>query len=124
MEDDDLYYRRQGFWLRMARERAGKSQEGAAKEVGLAEASKSTISDYERGKAAPQSVLRKLARWYGAPIELFNSPPILADEVIERLMDELSRGAGAAERRDWDVGLDQDPASDAGTSAELRRHSA
>jgi transcriptional regulator with XRE-family HTH domain len=112
MDDDGLYYRRQGFWLRMAREKAGKSQEGAAKEVGLAEASKSTISDYERGKAAPQPVLRKLARWYGVPIDLFNRPPILADEVIDRLIEELSRDAGVAERRDWDVGLDRDPASD------------
>lgn len=99
--DDDQYYRRQGFWLRMARERAGKNQKGAAVEIGLAEASKSTISDYENGVPAPQPVLRKLARYYEVPVELFLDPPPTADEVIQRRMEELARAAADAERRDW-----------------------
>jgi len=83
-DEDELYYKRQGFWLRMARERAGKNQEGAAIEIGLEASSKSTISGYERGTPAPQPVLRKLARWYKVPIDLFLHPPRTADELIDR----------------------------------------
>jgi hypothetical protein len=44
--DDATYNRRLGFWLRSARERAGLTQETAATELGLAAASKSTVSDW------------------------------------------------------------------------------
>lgn len=112
--DDGAYFKRQGWWLRMARERAGKSQSGAAKEIGLAETSKSTISDYENAvQCAPQPVLRVLARWYGVPVDLFQRPPLTADEVIERLLDEASRSGEDAERRDWDPEPDQGPRADA-----------
>lgn len=101
--EDTTYYRRQGFWLRMARERAGKSQKGAALELGMSEKSKSTISDYERGEqVAPQPVLRRLARWYGVPVELFLNPRATADEVIEDRMHDLARRAAAVERLDWE----------------------
>ncbi len=113
--DDATYYRRQGFWLRMARERAGKNQAGAAEQLGLAKTSKGTVSDYENGvQIAPQQALRTLARWYGVPIDLFLSPPITSDEVIERLLDEASRAGEAAERRDWETGEDRSPAADDG----------
>lgn len=106
--DDGIYFKRQGFWLRMARERAGKSQKGAAMHIGLADSSKSTISDYERGEqVTPQPVLRTLARWYAVPVELFLHPPISADELIQAFLDEPSRLAGDAERRDWGEGRDQ-----------------
>lgn len=106
--DDRVYYQRQGFWMRMARERAGKSQKGAAQEIGLAESSKSTISDYETGaQVAPQPVLHRLARWYGVPVDLFLHPPATADEVIEKLLDEASRAGESAERRDWEAGEDR-----------------
>lgn len=110
--DDETYFRRQGFWLRMARERAGKSQKGAALELGLSEKSKSTVSDYESGnpdKAPSQRTLRILARWYGVPVELFVSPPPTAFEVIEQLLDEASRAGEAAERRDWEAGEGRAP---------------
>lgn len=45
MPDDETYKRRLGFWLRMARERAGKSQGGAAEYLGFSKKSKSSISD-------------------------------------------------------------------------------
>ena len=65
MPDDDQYARRLGFWLRMARERSGKSQQGAAEHLGFSTKSKSTISDYENGVTVPAlRVLRKLAVWY------------------------------------------------------------
>lgn len=110
--DDAQYYRRQGFWLRMARERAGKSQAGAAIELGLSEKSKSTISDYENGaQVAPQAALRKLARWYEVPVDLFQNPPATADEVIDARMDELTRRAADAERADWELEQGRSPAS-------------
>lgn len=125
IEDDELYYRRQGFWLRMARERAGKSQEGAAKQIGLVGASKSTISAYERGtKVAPQQVLRTLARWYGVSVDLFLHPDVSADEVIDRRMDQLAGAAGAAERGDWASAAELPPASEDGIAAEPRTRSA
>jgi transcriptional regulator with XRE-family HTH domain len=111
--DDQLYYQRQGFWLRMARERAGKSQSGAAQEIGLAAASKSTISDYERGaQPAPQQVLRTLARWYAVPVDLFQKPPITSDEVIEARLRELASRAEDAERQDWQEGRDRSQEDD------------
>lgn len=125
MDDDGLFYRRQGFWLRMARERAGKSQEGAAVEIGLSKASKSTISDYENAMTeAPQKALRTLARWYDVPVDLFNRPPMTADEVIDQLADRLSRDAAAAERVDWEAERDQAPASDAEADVAPGRRSA
>ncbi len=120
--DDTIYFRRQGFWLRMARERAGKSQAGAAQTIGLAGASKSTISDYERGEQiAPQAVLRTLARWYGVPVDLFTRPPITSDEVIDRLLDEASRSGEAGERREWAAGEDRGRGDDDGPADEPDR---
>lgn len=123
--DDETFYRRQGFWLRMARERAGKSQAGAAQEIGLAAKSKSTISDYERGEQqAPQQVLRTLARWYQVPVDLFTSPGLTAEEMIQARMDELERRAADAERADWNAGEGRGPSSGGGNGAALRKRTA
>ncbi len=123
--DDDLYYQRQGFWLRMARERAGKNQAGAAVEIGLEAASKSTISDYENAKQiAPQPVLRTLARWYGVPVDLFLHPPVTSDEVIEFTIDQVASLAGDVERRDWEAGRDRSREADDEPGAEPDRQSA
>jgi transcriptional regulator with XRE-family HTH domain len=90
MSDDVEHQRRQGFWLRMARERAGKSQAGAAEYLGLSKASKSTISDYENGVTeVPQRYLRRLAGWYGVPLRTFTEPERTA---FDRL-DEIAREA-------------------------------
>lgn len=51
MSDDAQHQIRQGFWLRMARERAGKSQAGAAEYLGLAKTSKSTIGGLDQPNA-------------------------------------------------------------------------
>ncbi|MEA2621167.1 MAG: Helix-turn-helix domain [Chloroflexota bacterium] len=97
MDDERLYQRRQGFWLRMARERAGKSQQGAAEYLGLSAKSKSTISDYENGvTAVPLWSLRRLSVWYGVPLELFTHPR----QTVEEQIDEIVRAAGALERED------------------------
>ncbi len=111
--DDDLFYRRQGFWLRMARERAGKNQSGAAVKIGLEPTSKSTISDYENAvQVAPQPVLRTLARWYAVPIDLFQRPPLTSDEVIQRVIDRAERHAADVEQRDWEEGRDRGQEAD------------
>jgi transcriptional regulator with XRE-family HTH domain len=95
MSDDAQHQVRQGFWLRIARERAGKSQAGAAEYLGLSKSSKSTISDYERGTTEiPQRFLRRLAEWYGVPLRVFTEPERTA---FDRL-DDIAREAIAEAR--------------------------
>lgn len=90
MSDDVEFQRRQGFWLRIARERAGKSQAGAAEYLGLSKSSKSTISDYENGVTeVPLRYLRRLAVWYGVPLRTFTEPESTA---FDRL-DQMARDA-------------------------------
>lgn len=98
MPDDELYAKRLGFWLRMARERAGKSQAGAAEFLGLSKKSKSTISDYENGVTVPPlQFLRRLADWYGVPLEVFTNP----EPTIEERLDAIVHAAAELEREDW-----------------------
>lgn len=98
-EEDEVYNRRLGFWLRMARERAGKSQAGAAEFIGLSKSSKSTISDWENGARPPSlSHLRRLAAYYAVPLEVFTDP----QPTPEERLDEIVRLAGDAERLDWE----------------------
>lgn len=98
--DEQLYFRRQGAWLRIAREWSGKSQAGAAEYLGLSKKSKSSVSDYENGVTpAPVLVLRRLAEWYGVPLTLFTEPRPAPDEVI----DEIVRLAGLREQRESDA---------------------
>lgn len=98
MTEDETYNRRLGFWLRMARERAGKSQAGAAEFIGLSKSSKSTISDWENGARPPSlSHLRRLASYYAVPLEVFTAP----QPTPEERLDEIVRLAGDGERRDW-----------------------
>jgi transcriptional regulator with XRE-family HTH domain len=118
MADDDALYRtRQGFWLRMARERAGKSQAGAAEYLGLSKNSKSTVSDYENGVTeVPLRYLRALARWYGVPLSVFTEPNPTAFETLEEIAIEAIGSARAQASRE----AGGDPAADAQQSAPLR----
>lgn len=101
---DEQHLRRLGFWLRIAREDAGKSQEGAARELGLSAASKSTISDWENGVREPKmSQLRALARYYEVPVEVLVNPPATAFEDLARLK-RLAGAALDAEAEDWASG--------------------
>lgn len=98
MPDDDLYAKRLGFWLRMARERAGKSQAGAAEYLGFSTKSKSTISDYENGVTVPSlRVLRRLASWYAVPLQVFTNP----EPTFEERLDAIVLEASAEERAGW-----------------------
>lgn len=101
--DPDLERRRRGFWLRMGREHAGLSQESAARELGLSGKSKSTLSAWESGARDPRSsMLAKMARLYGIPVEMLVNPQPTAYEAIDRRLDELVRAAGELEREDWE----------------------
>lgn len=88
-EDERQFRERQGFWLRMARERAGKSQKGAAEFLGMSARSKSTISDYENGVTPPSlRTLRKLAAWYGVPLRTFTEPESTAFDRLNAIAEE------------------------------------
>lgn len=109
-DDDQVYARRLGYWLRIARERAGKSQQGAAEYLGLSPKSKSSISDYENGvRTPPLPVLRRLARWYGVPLAVFTNP----EPTPEERLDEIVRLAGERESADWEEGERGDSAAEA-----------
>lgn len=102
MPDDETHAARLGFWLRMARERSGKSQQGTAKQLGLSAASKSTVSDWENGVREPSlKQLRALARYYEVPLGLFIDPPPTAFEDLDRLT-ALASAALEAEAADWE----------------------
>lgn len=122
---DEQHLTRLGFWLRIARERAGKSQEGAARELGLSASSKSTISDWENGVREPKmSQLRALARYYEVPLSLFVDPPATAFEELDRVR-ALAAGALEAEAEDWASGEAAAGPADTGGAAEPpRRRSA
>lgn len=113
-DDDGLYAKRLGFWLRMARERAGKSQAGAAEYLGFSGKSKSTISDYENGVTVPSlRVLRRLAAWYGVPLAVFTQP----DPTVEERLDEIVRAATELERADWEREQEALPEAEDGRDA-------
>lgn len=121
MPDDEIYKTRLGFWLRMARERAGKSQGGAAEFLGFSKKSKSSISDYENGVTVPSlPVLRRLAAWYGVPLSVFTDP----QPTPEERLDEIVRLAGAEEREDWEAAAERVRAADGGRGDVPGRRSA
>lgn len=111
--------------MRIAREHAQLSQETAARELGLSGKSKSTLSAWESGARDPRSsMLVKMARLYGIPVEMLADPQPTAHEAIDRRLDEIARLAGELEREDWAAGQDRGrPAAD-GPDAEPGRRSA
>src|SRR3954462_8023036 len=120
-EEDEIYQRRMGFWLRMARERSGKSQEGAAEKLGLSPKSKSTISDYENGRTpVPIRTLRRLADWYGVPLEVFTRP----EKMPEERLDELVHASAALVQQDLEVEQVEHPGSEDGRAGALDRRPA
>lgn len=101
---------RRGFWMRMAREWKGLSQESAAQALGIKASSKSTLSKLEKGQLEPSaSLVARMAEIYGVPVELLMHPPASAEEVIERRLAALVRAAAELEREDWarEEGADQ-----------------
>jgi transcriptional regulator with XRE-family HTH domain len=110
---DEEHLKRLAFWLRIARERSGKSQAGAARELGMSAASKSTVSDWENGVREPKlSQLRALARYYQVPLDLFVDPPATAFDDLDRMVG-LAAAALEAEAEGWASERGSDP-EDAG----------
>ena len=121
MPDDEIYAKRLGFWLRMARERAGKSQGGAAEFLGFSPRSKSSISDYENGVTVPSlPVLRRLAGWYGVPLATFTDPMATPEERL----DEIVQLAAAEERADYESEGERARGTGGGPGDAPRRRSA
>ncbi len=121
MTDDQTYAKRLGFWLRMARERAGKSQGGVAEFLGFSPKSKSTISDYENGATVPSlPVLRRLADWYGVPLATFTDPMATPEERL----DEIVQLAAAEERADYETEGERARRAGGGPGDAPRRRSA
>jgi transcriptional regulator with XRE-family HTH domain len=124
MTDSELQQRR-GFWMRMARERAGFTQAVAAKELGLSGESKSTLSAWESGSREPRmSYVAKMATLYRVPVDLLMNPPASAYEVIDRRLSLAIADAEALEREDWEAGAAPAPGGAGGPGAALRRRSA
>ena len=120
-DDEQLFQKRQGWWLRIARERAGKSQAGAAEFLGLSVNSKSSISDYESGVTAiPQLYLRRLARWYNVPVRMFTEPQTTAEEILDQAVADASE----QERLDWATGEGELPKAEGARGGARRRRSA
>lgn len=84
-EDLERYRYRRGYWLKVARRRAGRlTLEAVAELMGYSQRSSSTIKLWEDGKRDPSDVqLRKIAGVYGVPAEVFTDP----DETDEERLD-------------------------------------
>jgi transcriptional regulator with XRE-family HTH domain len=123
-DSDALYRKRQGFWLRMAREAAGYNQAGAAEKLGLK--TKSAISDYETGTTeAPQKRLRALAKLYSWDLEIFTDPQPTAEEMAQERMSQKARAAiRVADQVSAEEAAEERPAGGDSPGAEPQRRSA
>jgi len=116
--EEERHAIRLGYWLKRVREQRGETLRSAAMACGLSATSGSTVSRWEHGQQ-PITVqhLRRLARFYAVPEELFIDPPMTDDE---RLADALS-DAATLERQDWDEGREGGRGGAGGRGAGLRR---
>lgn len=91
---------RTGFWLRMARERAGMSQTKAVQALGRGATSASSLIGYEGGQRIPAlGRLQEMAAVYGVPLRLFTDPPPTAIEQIDFLVAHPDTGYIAFEAK-------------------------
>ena len=91
MTEDELQAerRRRGYWLRLARQRAGSggsalNQSVVAKAIGLSENSGPANSDMEKGNRDPSATeLMRLARLYNVPVSWFSEPrPTVEEDLL------------------------------------------
>lgn len=83
--DERTYRYRRGYWLRIARRRAGLNLESVAKAMKYSSGSASTFSLWEDGKRDPSDVqLRQIAAVYDVPVEIFTDPDETDTERLER----------------------------------------
>lgn len=111
--------------MRMARERAGITQDAAAIDLGLSGRSKSTLSAWEAGRREPKlSMIARMAVLYGVPVEFLTNPPMTAYELIDERLSDVVRGAEALEREDWEGAEQPAPKADVARGAARRRRPA
>lgn len=107
---------RQAYWLRLARAYDPRKPTLAdvAQAAGLSANSGGMVSRWENDRTpeGPKpSRLKRVAAFYGLPVDLFSSPPE-TDE--DRLADmrRLAIGAVELEQQDWDAGADDGPSDE------------
>lgn len=100
MPEDDIttYRRRRGYWLRVARRRAGLTLAAVAELMEYSKRSSSTIKRWEDGERDPSDVqIQRVSRVLGVPAEVFTDP----DETDEeRLEAKIRRVLADRARRD------------------------
>lgn len=100
--------RRRGYWLRLARERTGMTQDAVAHELGLRTGT--SLVHWERGDRDPSvAQLSALADLYGLPVDVLLKPP----QTDEERLEQLARGGTALALAD--VAAAEAEAHDAGT---------
>jgi transcriptional regulator with XRE-family HTH domain len=90
---------RRGYWLRLARRRAGLTLKEVAQAMGYSLRSQTTIKLWEDGRRDPSDVqLVKLAGVYGAPPELFFSPAQTDEERFDQWVREALASSNRSKR--------------------------
>lgn len=117
--------RRRGFWMRIARERKGISQDTAATGLGLKAKSKSTLSKWENGTQEPRmTMLAKMAVLYEVSVEFLAAPPLTAHELIDQRLNAAVTAGARLEQSDWDLAAEPFLASSDGRASAPRTRSA
>lgn len=94
-EEAAIVRRRRGWWLRVARERAGMTQSAVAHELGLRTGT--AVVHWENGDRDPSVLqLTALADLYGMTLDFFSRPPVTDEEWL----DDYARGATSLGRED------------------------
>lgn len=105
-DDEEVEAVRRGYWLRRARVLAGITLSDAAVTAGLEPTSGSTVSLWEHGKRRIRvDQMKRLARRYGVPADMFLNPKKTDDERLAEAVAEATRLA--LEDEDAEEGRDQ-----------------
>lgn len=89
-DDVEVYRRRRGYWLRMARRRAGLTLEAVAELMEYSKRSSSTFKRWEDAERDPSDVqLQRMARVLDVPVELFTDPDPTDEERMEAKIERV-----------------------------------
>lgn len=90
-DEERLRDRRRGYWLRLARVRAGNpTLKEVAAALGYSLRSQGTISLWEAGKRPPPlRQLERIAALYDVPVEVFMDPEETDIERLERRISDI-----------------------------------
>jgi transcriptional regulator with XRE-family HTH domain len=98
-EDEQRQRTRRGYWLRVARRRAGLTLKQVAVAMDYSLRSQTTIKKWEDGERDPSDIqLAKLAAVYGAPVELFYKPAVTDEERFDQWVREALAAANRRSR--------------------------